>query len=94
MPRAAAAFRMERRASSRFAGVGCEDGASHEGVDRALPEPGRIALQLFQDFLDGHDGLPTMRFYFDPGRFPARWVITHEKSSAPNPAAVAPRRSS
>ena len=40
------------------------------------------------------EGLPKMRFYFDPGRFPARWVITHEKSSAPNPAAVAPRRSS
>ena len=75
-------------------GVGLEDGAPHESIDRAIPKAGWIPLHLCQDVLDGHDGLPKTGFYFDPGRFPERWGITHEKSSAPNPAAVAARRSS
>ncbi len=75
-------------------GVGLEDGAPHESLDRAIPKAGWIPFHLCQNVLDGHDGLPKTRFYFDPGRLPARWGITHEKSSAPSPAAVAARRSS
>ena len=69
--------------------VGLEDGAAGRARRSCGPKAGRIALHLFQDVLDGHDGLPKTGFYFDPGRFPARWGITHEKSSAPSPAAAA-----
>src|SRR5450830_651437 len=42
-------------------GVGVEDGASHESVDRAVPKAGGIPLHLCQDVLDGHGSLQEPR---------------------------------